>query len=93
MTCAGVVINSCPALFNVLQNLRHHFRLRLRALRAAVVETHAHCAGFHVAPADDEHGVDFGFLGFGNLGFDGVRAEVGFGADFVRAQFAVNSFA
>ena len=32
----------------------HGLRLRLRALRAAVVETHAHRAGFHVATADDE---------------------------------------
>ena len=34
--------------------------------------------------------MDFGFLGFGDLGFDGVGAEAGFGADFVGAQFAAN---
>mgnify|MGYP001593191146 CR=1 FL=1 len=43
-----------PSLPNARQNIRHDLRLRLRALRAAVVETHAHCAGFHVATTEDQ---------------------------------------
>ncbi|MCI0535187.1 MAG: esterase family protein [Verrucomicrobiales bacterium] len=41
--------------FRTRQNIRHHLPLRFRALRAGVVETHAHRAGFHVASADDGH--------------------------------------
>jgi hypothetical protein len=41
-------------ILDARQNIRHDFRLRLRALRAAVVETHAHRAGFQVATADDQ---------------------------------------
>ena len=32
-------------------------------------------ACIHVTPTDGEHGVDFGFFGFGDLGFDRFRAE------------------
>src|SRR5665811_138578 len=49
---------SSPPLFDARQNIRHDFTFRLRALRAAVVETDAHRAGFHVATADDQHRVD-----------------------------------
>jgi hypothetical protein len=42
-----------PPLFDARQKVRHNLPLRLRALRAAVVQTHAHRAGFHVATADD----------------------------------------
>ena len=45
----------------------HTFPLRLRALRAAVVETDAHRAGFHVATADDQHRVDAQLFRVGNL--------------------------
>src|ERR1051325_362980 len=37
------------ALANGGENICNHFRLRLCALRATVVEPHALCAGFHVA--------------------------------------------
>ena len=37
-----------PALFDARQYVRHDLRLGLHALRAAVVETHTHRAGFHV---------------------------------------------
>ena len=70
-----------PSFFDAGQNIRDHFRLRFRALRTAVVKTDAHRDGFHVATSDDEHGVDFGFLGFGNLGFDRAVAQIGFDAD------------
>jgi hypothetical protein len=40
-----------PSFFDARQNVCHDFPLRLRALRAAVVETHAHRAGFQVATA------------------------------------------
>src|ERR1017187_9105089 len=47
-----------PSFLDRCQNIRDDLRLRLCALRAAVVETHAHRASFHVATADDEHRVD-----------------------------------
>ena len=43
-----------PPLFDARQNIRHDLRLRLRALRAAVVETLARYASFRVSTADDE---------------------------------------
>ena len=55
------------SLFDTRQNIRHDLRLRLRALRAAVVEADAHRAGFHVATADDEHRVDTQLFRVGNL--------------------------
>ena len=68
--------------------------LRLRALRAFVVETDADRAGFQVAAADDEHGVDaqlFRVLNFRArsrfIGVDGITAEVGAHADHLSAQF------
>ena len=65
-----------PSTPNRRQNLRHHFDLWLRSLPAFAWQSHAHLARVHIPPADDEHSVNFGFCGFG--------------ADFVRAQFAVN---
>ena len=47
-------------LFDRRQNIRHDFRLRLRAEVAFAVEADADGAGGHVARADDQHGVDFG---------------------------------
>jgi hypothetical protein len=58
------------------QNIRDDFRLRLCALRAAVVETHAHRAGFHVATADDGHRVDAQLFRIGNLRREGRGAAV-----------------
>ena len=46
---------------------------------------------FHIAVADDEHGVDFHLLGVRDLGFDVVGAGIEFGADLMRAQFRVDS--
>ena len=46
--------------------------------------------GFHVAAADDEHGVDFHLLGVGDLRFDVVAAGVEFGADSVGAEFGLD---
>ena len=43
-----------PPLFDARQNIRHDFRLRLRALRAAGVQAHGNHARVHVATADDE---------------------------------------
>ena len=57
-----------------------------------MVEAHAHRARFHVAVADDEHGVDFGFFGVRNLAFDWVGAEITFAADHVRAEFLDDGF-
>jgi hypothetical protein len=68
------------------QNLLHHFALRLRALRAFAVQTHAHVACVHVAAADDEHGMDARFFSFGDLGFDRVRAEVALDAHLFGAE-------
>ena len=54
------------------------------------MQAHANLPSVHVAAANDEPSVDLGFFGFADLGFDWVRAEVGFGAELVRVQFAVN---
>ena len=61
-------------LVNCAQYFRQHFTLWLRAEVAFAVQAHAHVAGFQVAAADDEHGVDFRLLGFGNLRLDRVGA-------------------
>ena len=76
-----------PSLFDAGQNIRHGLRLRLRALRAAVVETHAHCARLHVATADDEHCVDAQLFRVGNLRLERCRAEIRIHAHHVCAQF------
>ena len=55
------------ALADRSQNIRHDLRLRLRALRAAVMETDAHRAGFHVTTADDQHRVNAGFFRISNF--------------------------
>ena len=73
--------------FNARQDVRDDFPLRLRALRAAVVETHAHRAGFHVAAADDEHGVDAQLFRVGNFRLERRGAEIRVHAHHVRAQF------
>jgi hypothetical protein len=39
---------------DVRQNFRHDLPLRLRALRAAVAQTHVHRAGFHFSTADGQ---------------------------------------
>ena len=62
----------------------------LRAEVAFAVDADADGAGFHVAVADDEHGVDFHLLGVGDLRFDVVAAGVEFGADLVGAQFGLD---
>ena len=43
-------------------------------------------ARFHVATADDEHGVDAGLLGVGNLRLERCGAEIRVHADHVRTQ-------
>ena len=45
-------LTSCPSPATARQSIRHDLRFRLRALRAAVMETDADRAGFHVATAD-----------------------------------------
>ncbi len=74
-------------LSNTRENIRHDLRLRLRALRAAVVQTHAHRAGFHVATADDQHCVDAQLFRVGDLRLERRRAEIRIHAHHVRAQF------
>ena len=76
-----------PSRHDPRQNIRHDFRLRLRALRAAVVETHAHRAGFHVATADDQHRVDAQLFRVGNLRLERRGAEIRIHAHHGRAQF------
>jgi len=55
-------------------------------LRAAVVEADAHRAGFHVATADDQHGVDAQLFRVGNLGLERRGAEIRVHAHHVRAE-------
>src|SRR6478736_8598729 len=76
-----------PSLFDARQNVRDDLRLRLRALRAAVVEAHAYRAGFHVATADDEHRVDAQLFRVGDLRLERRRAEIRIHTHHVRAQF------
>ncbi len=45
----------------------------------------------HVPPAADEHGVDFGFLGFGYFGFDRIEVEAGCYANLQSAVAPGNS--
>ena len=56
------------------------------------METDADHAGFQVARADDEHGVDFALFGVGDLGVDRVGAEVGFHAHLAGAKFLGDGF-
>ena len=78
---------SGATIFDARQNVRDDFRLRLRALRAAVVETHTYRAGFHVATADDEHGVDAQLFRVGDLRLERRGAEIGIHAHHVCAEF------
>ena len=67
-------------------DIHHDLRLRLRALRATVVEAYGNVARFHVLAADlsrrsaakagDEHGVNAQFFRVGDLGLDGRGAEI-----------------
>src|SRR6267142_314045 len=75
-------------LFYRRQNIRHNFGFGFRADVAFAVDADADVAGFHVARADDEHGVDPGLLGVGDLRLDGVGTEIALATDEVRAQFA-----
>jgi len=50
------------------------------------MQAHAHIACFHVATADDEHGVDFGGFRVRDLGFDWFRAEITRHSDFGGAE-------
>jgi len=74
-------------IFDARQNLRHDFRLRLRALRAAVVETHGNAPVFHVFATDDEHRVNAQLFRVGNLRLERCGAEVGVHADHIGAKF------
>ena len=76
-----------PSLSDARQNFRDDLPLRLRTLRGAVVEAHAHCAGFHVATADDQHRVDAQLFRVGNLRLERRRAEIGIHPHHVRAEF------
>ena len=50
------------------------------------VETDTRSAGFHVASADDDHGVDFGGLCANDLLFDRVGAEIGFATGWLAEE-------
>jgi len=86
------IVQLRPSLFDARENIRHDLRLRLRPLRAAVVETHAHRAGFHVATADDQHRVDAQLFRVGNLRLERRRAKIRVNAHHVRAQFGHDGF-
>src|ERR1041385_5219660 len=57
----------CPPFPNCGQDVGHDFGLWLRANVSLAVETDTDRAGFHVAAADDQHGVDLGLFGVGDL--------------------------
>lgn len=59
---------------------------------ALAVDADADVAGFEVAEAEDEHGVDLLLLGVLDLAFHIVGGDVEFGADAVLAQFGVDAF-
>jgi hypothetical protein len=65
----------------------YDFGFGFGALVAFAVEADADVAGFEVARADDEHGVDFGFLGALDFAVDFVGAKIAFGADLLGAEF------
>src|SRR6266404_48779 len=81
-----------PSLANGCQNVSHYVRLRLRALVALAVEADADGVGLHVARAEDEHGVDFGFFGALDFAVDLVGAVIAFGADHVGAELGDDAF-
>ena len=62
-------------LLDRIKKVGDDFLARLRAEVAFAVHAHADGAGFHVAVADHEHGVDFHLLGAGDLGLDVVAAR------------------
>lgn len=68
------------------KGVRNDFIAWLRALRAAGVQAHGDVAGFKVALAEDEHGVDARVLGVGDLHLDRFVGEVAGHADEVLAQ-------
>src|SRR5579862_8944934 len=74
-------------LFDRLQNLGNDFGLGLRPDVAFAVKANTDRAGFHVATANDQHGVDLGLLSVRNLTVDLIRAVVPFRADKVGTEF------
>ena len=80
---------STPPLPNRRENIFHHFRLWLCALRAFAVEADTHRTGVHGPPADDEQGVPAELFGVLNLRLDRVVAE----GVLTRPCAARNSFA
>ena len=74
-----------PALLDRGEQVGDDFGAGLGAEVALAVDADADVAGFEVAVAEDEHGVDFHRLGAGDLGFDRVGAGVEFGAYAVGA--------
>src|SRR5437763_946685 len=74
-------------LTNGGNDLHNHFPLRLRSYIAFAMEADADGVGLHVARADDEHGVDFGFFGALDFAVDLVVGEIAFAADHVGAEF------
>ena len=56
------------------------------------MEADAHVAGFHIATTDDQHGMDFRFLGVLDFAVDFVHRVIGVRADEIRAEFGHDGF-
>ena len=62
-------------------------RLRLRALRVGVVETHGDVVGFHVLAADDEYCVDTRCSASTIFALNGVAVKPVLGAQELKSKF------
>jgi hypothetical protein len=81
---------SGATFFDRLKNIRDHVIARLRAEIAFAVHAKTHSVGFHVAVADNQHGVDFHLLGALDLAVNFVGRSVELGADFMRTKVVQN---
>src|SRR5207244_12170791 len=78
--------NSAPSLFDRRENIRDNFAARFGAEIAFAVDTNADGVGFHVALADDKHGVDFHLLCALDFAVNVVAALVDLSANLMHAQ-------
>ena len=75
--------------FDLLEQRRDNFVSRFGAEISLSVHAHTNGAGFHVAFADDKHGVDFHLFGALDFTVDLVRAFVDFSAHLMSRSLVV----
>src|ERR1051326_8234851 len=75
------------SLANRRQNVCNYLGLGLNPDVSLAVEADAHRTGLHVARANDQHGVNLGFLGLLHLAVDLVWPVITLGPDLLGAEF------